>query len=352
MNFRTTIALVLVAAAFVVWLVVVESKREPDTGEDKPAKSYLLDFEKAEATRIEIDMDPDQAPVILTRAEGGWTVTKEGHREYPAVSERVEDYLERLRALEGTDLIDEGDVSLADYGLAEPAGTVSVSGKSGEGVEWAYVLKVGDQTPVGNERYATVGEGRRIYLLQSYQTRALDKDLTDFRERDLIAFPREEVARLEVFHHASKEFTLVREEGKWQLAGDPGQPVDSTRVEQAIDQLDTLWVSYFTFDRVDESAKQYGLDKPTQRYRLLDAEGNEVAAVAFGDRVPAKDEEGQGIAVQAGGRDEVVLVAPVSVEKLPRTPADLAPEPEPSDAMAPGPQTPGDRTAPDTPPAP
>lgn len=321
---RNTLILLLVGLAFGAYLYFVEAEREVADESDEPALRYVVDFpvDEALSARIAVGEGP---PAHIEKGESGWVAWDEQNpRRYEADEDWIEDFLELVRGIQGTGLVEEGAVNLSDYGIRDDGPSIEVHGKDAAGTQWTRRVVIGDKTPVGEKLYVTNQDGNAVFLMDGYLRGQLDRGVANFRPRRLLNFETEQVARIEIAHHAGEPFVLNRVEGSWKVSGDTQAPLDNTKVDAMLGDLKFLVVSEFTFDKLADRAPEYGLASPTQSIILKNAEGAVLANLQVGDRVEAASGD---YYVATGNSDEVFTVKPAAIGELPKTLEDLAPAP-------------------------
>ncbi len=332
MKARSTFLLLGLALLFGAYLFYWESGPVEEKNEG-PAAAHLFDFEADAAQGVQVEVDG--AKLALSSRDGAWTVAGADGKSHAADTDLVRDFLESLRALEGSEVAQEGAVDLGRFGLSPSKGRVEIKGggrSKDKNQDFAYVLLVGDESPLGSKRYAAVEGQPKVFLLDGYVVKNLGKKPSDLRPRKLLVFDRSKVEGVEVFHHKLPALRLSRKEGKWLVAAPAGTAgPDPAKVDRLIEDLSLLRVSDFTGESATPGKPQ-GLDKPTQRYRLLDAAGAALAQVEFGDR---KEGSSGGVFARVPDLDEALLVSTWAVDKLFKTPEDLAKEAEKTPAPAP-----------------
>src|SRR5437763_20560 len=114
MRGRSTLILLIVAAAFGAYLYFVESKKTvPD--ENAKKKVFTYDTGKIEQVEIKLASGEDTA---LKKDASGWTIVKPVTA--PADQNNVNDIVTNLATLEEDRVVDENASELKTYGLAQP----------------------------------------------------------------------------------------------------------------------------------------------------------------------------------------------------------------------------------------
>lgn len=330
---RNTLVLLAIGLLFGAYLIFVEARREiADEDSGEPAQKYVLEFpaEEAIATTIAFGEGP---PTHVEKTAEGWRAWDERTPErYVADEDWVKDFLELVRGVQGAGVVEEGAVNLASYGFGEGDPYIEIRGQDSSGKEWTRRLELGDKSPVEEKFYVTNQDGRAVYLMDGYLKGQLDRGVANFRPRRPLSFDKSKVAGIEITHHAADPVVLRRSGGSWET--DRDAQIDDGKVDALLGNLTHVTIAEFTFDKLADRAPEYGLDKPTQTIRLLDAEGSELAGLSIGDRIQATD-----YYASSTQMDEAFTLKPAFVSELPRTVEDfMPPPPEPAaDTTAPAP---------------
>ncbi|MGH2538579.1 MAG: DUF4340 domain-containing protein [Candidatus Promineifilaceae bacterium] len=166
MNWRVTLALLLVLAAllaFVIW-----QGQQPESDDDLPPVATLapnviddeLDWHEVE--QLEISGRDEGQTVTFTRLPEGWT------RSSGAATDTITDTLQtQINGLLNLDIrssIPASQNPLAAYGLDEPAYTIALVVNLGEGRR-EITLRVGNDTPTVGSVYLLKEGDERVHVV-------------------------------------------------------------------------------------------------------------------------------------------------------------------------------------------
>ena len=173
---RQTKQLLALAGVLAVGLGAYAALRVWNAGEEEREAAqadYVLQLSDVTA----LSFDSGDGPLSFTLEETGWTW--DGDSEFP---------------VNGTELVDAGAFSesleevdadtafalykLADYGLEEPAYTLTARTDSGE----STTLLLGSLDPGGSHRYAMLDGGTEVYTVDGSITSSLDSEMLDLME--------------------------------------------------------------------------------------------------------------------------------------------------------------------------
>jgi hypothetical protein len=197
---------------------------------------------------------PDRT-IVLTKTDKGWRLTQPV--DAPADEAVVKSIVQAVTALEVQKSLDEMPADLGPFGLDKPSTVITLSTKDGA----QSPIQIGKNTTIGAKTYVRKGDAPKIYLTPSTIQTAINKQVKDVRDKQLLAFEDADVKRIEVAKPGAPALTLTRKEGDtWTL--DPGGvPADPTEVRSYVSALRTTRATDFPDDAPADLAK-YGLTTP------------------------------------------------------------------------------------------
>lgn len=171
---RQTKQLLALAGVLAVGAGAYAALRVWNAGEEEREAAqadYVLQLSDVTA----LSFDSGDGPLSFTLEETGWTW--DGDSEFPVNGTELDALREDLAALKAERIIPEPD-ALADYGLEEPAYTLTARTDSGE----STTLLLGSLDPGGSHRYAMLDGGTEVYTVDGSITSSLDSELLDLME--------------------------------------------------------------------------------------------------------------------------------------------------------------------------
>jgi len=186
---------------------------------------------------------------------------------------------------------DEAKVDLAEFGLDEPALTVTLHTEDAESL-----LIVGGETPEGERRYALIEHDgdETVALIDSLVLTDLDRDTRALRKKDITAFHADDVERFSVTRNGNT-VTSERTGGDDWIITEPVEfAADSTEIYDVLDYVTEAEAVNF-FDDEAENLSEYGLENPVITLVLTDTEGA-ASTLIIGD----EDENGDYYALWEG----------------------------------------------------
>lgn len=223
-----------VVLGYAVWYDRPSKDPQDQQAERKP----LLQVEAATIRAVELDHGP--VAVRLERASTDtWKMTR------PEIAEAdPRTVLSLIRAVADTRIeqvvATAGDPSA--YGLDTPHYTLRLFGE--DATKPVTTVRVGRASPIGVERYGSVGDGGRVLLVDGTVVNALDRDAPHFRERRLVPLDPERVRRL-VVRRAGDTLVLERSGESWSLLEPVRDRADDLAADGLLRQVTEASVSRF-----------------------------------------------------------------------------------------------------------
>ena len=258
---RQTKQLLALAGVLAVGLGAYAALRVWNAGEEEREAAqadYVLQLSDVTA----LSFDSGDGPLSFTLEETGWTW--DGDSEFPVNGTELDALREDLAALKAERIIPEPD-ALADYGLEEPAYTLTARTDSGE----STTLLLGSLDPGGSHRYAMLDGGTEVYTVDGSITSSLDSELLDLMELPQLPDLDEKnitSAQLELSDGTVRQLTSAVETREteeitlWSLDGQP-LPEGAVGLEDWLYDLSTLYLdSCSAFKADQEELSACGMD--------------------------------------------------------------------------------------------
>lgn len=278
--------LLLLAVLVILWsaTVFLTSLDLNAAEEEEDTSVIMLTLDTEQVTSLKWENLQEEA-LSFTKADGEWAY--DGDSGFPLDEGMVETMISTLSEITATRCLEEPE-DLAEYGLNEPLCIIDIT--AGDA---SYRLELGDETGLGGERYAGIGDGR-VYLvdmelLDSFDYGLYDlvleetlPDLTDAAALSIDA----QTQQLDI-RYLGNSGLAYSDEYVWFLKGETA--LDTQLTEALLARFQEFeWVECVNY-RADEAAlAEYGLDNPAavvtvdyeESYRTntdeVDADGNAV----------------------------------------------------------------------------
>jgi hypothetical protein len=238
----------------------------------------VLSLDQSQVKRIEVHRG-EQLIAVEAAGEQNWKLV--APLEAMADKAKITDFVSAIHGAKVKEFIEETPQDLTRYGLNPP--------------RWRLVFFVGDERAeksllLGDEDsakggiYAKRGAMDNVFLLDAKLVEKLPKEVSDWRDRRLMAFKRDEVERFEI--HVGDEVTEVVctencgkiPDDRWQIKQPLQAAADAIKVRTWLRNLEELKVKTFVAEAA-EDLTPYGLDQP--QARLLAWRSNQSAPVTL-----------------------------------------------------------------------
>ncbi|MBN1944968.1 MAG: DUF4340 domain-containing protein [Bradymonadales bacterium] len=295
-------ALVVVVALLLAYIFLTEGE---------PAKRPGFTWNLPEITNFDrIEIVRGEETLVVDRGSGGWRI------QQPLAFAADEDQMEQVAGLfadQETRLVVDGEepadsTNLSRFGLdTEPLIQVRLF-DSGQPVV-RFGLGSTEQTQSGASRTWIRPEGAdRIYRVNRNLPTVLDKNLSEWRNTDILVLTQEQQDALTAVNiqYGTGRIRLEKQGQQWQMVEPVDAQTDANLISRYINQVDTLRATDFA-DEVD--AAQAGLDPPMYVLTLELGE-QERFELRFGGeftRSPSQEEGGESVPVTPEQRRYVQL---------------------------------------------
>ena len=229
---------IMLTGGFLVWSGMQARRSLPARAE---SVLCAINPNAVEACSIKVG---DEDVVHLVRAvDGTWNITHPF--EIAADASAVMRLLDALTLVKVADMRSEGELhemgeTLGDFGIGRRSLRVMLqAGGRSFGVVFGRV------SPSGGEVYAHVEESRRVCVLPYSAFAAIPRSLDEFRERGVLACPRDEIAGLDIRMPDKPAMRLVRDGGTWSIHAPAVALADGAAVGALVDRLASARVVFF-----------------------------------------------------------------------------------------------------------
>jgi hypothetical protein len=268
---RNLIILSLVVAAVAAYIFFYERHQLTSDEARERAEKVFTDFDRDAVQTLEIHNTHGE--FRLEKKGDTWHLTSP--IDFPADSAAVSSMLTTLDNLKEERRLGFDEVAPSDYGLDEPEMAVIAGTPEGGRFE----LRVGDEMPLGSNRAVRRGDEDAVILCSGWLTTDVDKDLDDWRSREVVKFVADDVASIQVVT-ASDRIHVVRDDDMWRLLEPIDDLADSDHIRNLISNLNGLRIQEFLDQDVDFA--ELGLDKPEYQVTLVRTEGADPVQLDFG----------------------------------------------------------------------
>lgn len=278
---KSTLALVLVAAAFGAFIYFFEFKRRPPAEpaeEGKPAFS----FQPEDISRIAVIRSGET--VAAAKRNGEWDITQPV--ETRGDQENWDTIARNAATARISRTLTAAPDRLAAYGLDKPAVTLELRLKSGQ----EHRLRLGSKDFSGLSVYALVDNGSGVALLPDLVLTSAAKPLDELRDRSVLSFSTWDVEGFDLKNH-SGEIRASKQGTDWKLEKPREAAGDLSEVSALLGQVSSARMAGIVSETAENPSK-YGLAKPSISFEVRLQKGETRSLVIggkSGDQYFARD---------------------------------------------------------------
>jgi hypothetical protein len=233
MRWKTTVALLAVTVAVGAYVSLYEI-RQPTSQERERRSKRLLSLPAQTVTQLAVELP--QAKVTLSRSGSGWRMGPQGFRADESLVDQLLTHVSSLmaeRTLSGTP---QKPLDLKSFGLDPALGqlTFQASGRS-------TTLRIGETTPVGNNRYASLSGRPDVFIVSSALFDLANQPSEKYRDSLLVRF-NTWLADGVTVSMPTGGFSFTRAEDAWRVSLAPGitDQADRAEVNNLLSRLGAL----------------------------------------------------------------------------------------------------------------
>ncbi len=287
MKTKNLIVLAAVVIAVLAYILLFERHRPTSEEATKAAEKVLRDFERDDVVGIVIDREG--ARVRLEKIDEEWRLREP--LDFPADSSIVSSTLGSVANLTADRRLESEEVDPAEYGLEEPMAELTL--RMMDGGERSIV--VGDEMPLGSKRALRVDGGAEIVIASGWFVSDLEREVDDWRSRDVIDFLEDDVASIDI-ETGDDSIRAVRLEGEWQLLRPLTDMADGDHLGSLISDFRSMRIEEFLDDDTDPG--ELGLDLPEYELTVIRSDGGEPLRLDLG--VTREGDSGTEVACRRG----------------------------------------------------
>ena len=247
----STLILVVVLAGLGAYIYFVDSKRPAGGSSETAEKVFSVEADKINELRITYQGETS----VLQKGDSGWKMI-----EPAAVDADPPEAIGIATALTNIDIVrvvDENATNFEQFGLANPAITVSFKAEGGAG----GTLKLGNKNATQGEIYALKNDEKRVFLVSSFQETSFNRKPFDLRDKKILKFDRDNADSL-VLAKGASAMELARAGSEWKVVKPVPSRSDYSAIEGFLTRLSSANMSKLVEEKAQDLAK-YGLDKPS-----------------------------------------------------------------------------------------
>lgn len=267
---RLLIALaLLVALGGALWWSDRSEKNKANQPDPK-APPKIIDLKRLEISKIEIARAGGETTVLEIPKENEFKLTAPA--VYPVDKEAAQSLLSAASDVSSDKVVEEKPQNLDEFGLSSPRVTVTVYTKDGK----SRKLKIGDDVPVGGGAFAATDGDARVFLLGSYAKGNLDKTAADLRDKRLLRFVPETLARVTLARKGPAIEFFKKSEGEWSITAPKPMRANNWAVEELVRKLGEAKLDpALTPEQSKDLEKQFASSSPVAKVTISGGEGSQ-----------------------------------------------------------------------------
>ncbi len=200
-------------------------------GKEDSEHPTILKIASDQIKSIEVKRKIGEDTRLERGSDGEWKITSPA--QYPVDKDAVTSLVTLLSDLTSEKLVEGKVTDMATYGLKPPSMEVIVTTKDGK----TQRLLVGDQAPAGAHYFVMKEGDPRLFGLASFNETSLDKKAADLRDKRMLTFDSEKLARLDLkLPGQSLEFGK-NGQNEWQIVKPSPMRADGSRVEELVSKM-------------------------------------------------------------------------------------------------------------------
>jgi hypothetical protein len=228
MKLRTTLALLVIAVALGIFVWILDRKT-PGTRERLARRAYVVDFDRNDVTRLEIENGDTK--IKLAKTASGWNLTAPvADRADQKVVDNLlyaAQFLKRRDAITNLGKGEQKRNYFRQFGVLRPHLILRCLGKHTQ-----TVLEFGSETALDGTCYLRVDGQEPVFVTEDNLKNLISENSDYFRDHQLTPFLPSEVNRI-LFNQAAGEIELSRQRDEWQIL----RPIKARADNEAIDRL-------------------------------------------------------------------------------------------------------------------
>jgi len=245
----------------------LEKDKEGKPAPDAPPK--IVEIATDQIQRIDI-VKGAESTTVARAADGKWELT--APKAARADQDTVGSLAGTFNSLSSDRLIEEKPSNLAEFGLASPSMTVTVTKKDGK----ATKLLVGDETPASGGVFVKLDGDPRVFTIASYNKSSFDKTFKDLMDRRLVTFDSDKLSRLELTVKGQTIEFGKNNQNEWQIVKPKPLRADGGNVEELVRKIKDAKMDTAVSDAdAAKASKEFGGAALVAVAKVTDAAGTQ-----------------------------------------------------------------------------
>ncbi|MGO9097071.1 MAG: DUF4340 domain-containing protein [Bryobacteraceae bacterium] len=261
------VALLALLAGGLWWSNRKEAEKAKKGGPQPAAK--ITDIPMEQMQKVEVRR-PGGETTVLEMKSGKWRIT--APQPLAADEEASSSLVSSAATLSADRVVEEKATDLSFYGLEKPAVEAIVTKKDGKTLH----LLLGDDTPSGNDSYASLQGDPRVFTIYSYVKTALNKNSNDLRDKRLLTFDSDKLSRIELTAKGQTVEFGKNNQSEWQILKPRPLRADGGNVELLLAALKGVKMDpSVSAEDAKKAAAAFASGAPMAEVKVTDAAGTQ-----------------------------------------------------------------------------
>lgn len=283
--------------------------------------------EESQGRIIEEDLEDPDTEIVLRKADLGWAMDKPLSTRADGAT--ISTFLSALSGLRAQDFVDEPLLAQKEFGLDPPH--LSITLTLGEDKTQLLVGNEKETDQGTKQRYVKRADDKTLFLVGDWVFRDLNKTSRDFRDKTVVHFAKNAVARVEVQRHDGDGFQLTKNaDAAWQIDVSQAGTLKNNALGQFVTDLHELKGFEIVTDN-PSNIQIYGLQAPLVTIRAYNEAEEKLAGLLIGQ---TKEEDTAKIFAMAEDGRTIFGLRDYVFDRLNKKPADFWETPAEEDKEA------------------
>lgn len=249
MKIKTTLILLAIFIALLVFVIFFQSKIEKERGKEEK----LVELSSDDVQKITFKKEDE--PISFQKDEKGeWLITEplEAKADKYEVNRLAEDFSD----LRIERVVEEEPSDLSQYEIPQKEISLTYKDK-----DQPVKILIGMENPLDSTFFAKREDEQRVVLIPSHLKSLLEKKVFDFRQKDIFTLETDDVKNIKLQAKETR-WEASKKEEEWWFKKPVNALAENSKIENVINSLSRLKAKEFVSEeKKKEEIKKYGLDK-------------------------------------------------------------------------------------------
>ena len=231
MKMKQLIAAAIVLAALTATLYWSNHHKPSDSATASASATVkILSLKQNDITKLEVKRTLGEDVVMNRTGSDRWKIASP--TPLFADQDTVSAILYNLSPLDNATLVENTPGDLKEFGLADPAITITATEKDGK----SKTILIGDDTPTNSGAYAMVSGDPKLYSIGTNTKASFNKSLADLRDKRLLPVDFDKISSVEI-SGPKLNLTFSSDNGQWTIRSPKDVRGDTSKFENIVEKL-------------------------------------------------------------------------------------------------------------------